>query len=216
MTAKSADDYLKDLVSALERENVEDLVYARRDFLNIMPGDPTFPVNDDERDRQTANIEKLIATFWDNENLLEDLKGIKETNFPELKDWCKRLIIVAESKKTFLSTLNSFPKVSQTSLKFFQQLYIVSEREAANLRKKYLLKLQSNKQLLKSHCQILKELNKTVPEIAALENFDTPARSKFGNFRIFKPSAADNSGNVGCFVLVILWILIRFIIAVSS
>ena len=82
MTAKSADDYLKDLVSALERENVEDLVYARRDFLNIMPGDPTFPVNDDERDRQTANIEKLVATFWDNENLLEDLKGIKETNFP--------------------------------------------------------------------------------------------------------------------------------------
>ena len=216
MTSKSVDDYFKDLVSAIERENVEDLVYARRDYLDIMPADPSFPVNSEERLKQTASIEKVVATFWDNENLQEDLKEFQNTNFPELQDWYKKLVTVSEHKTELLNALENFSNIPQTSQKFFRSFYISSERESAKMRKQYLLKLKNNKQLLKWHNKIIKELQKTTPEIVAIEDIDISTQKKFSSFSIFKSSAGDNSGNIGCFVLVIIWLLIRFIITVSS
>ena len=211
---ESVDDYFKNIISALEKDNVEDLIYARRDYYNIMPADPSFPVDSDFRENQTAELTKLATTFWDNQDIEKDLEAFPKTHFPELKDWLEKLKTVAEEKKQLQLIFETLPKAPETTIKFFKNFLTCTERKASEQRKDYLLKLQSNKQLVKWHKQVLVYLQRTAPQSAFLCKMDIPVKKKFASFRLFKPSSGDNSGNIGCLIFIIIWMLIRFIGAV--
>ena len=164
---KSANDYFQNIVSALKRESTEDLVYARREYYSIRPADPSISVDGKKRLEQTAQLSKLATAFWDNADIEKELNSFPENHFPELKDWLYKLKTLASLKAQIQQVFNKFANAPETVLVFFKEFLPSSDREAARLRKDYLLKLQSNKQFIKWHNQIYKSLKQSVPESAA-------------------------------------------------
>ncbi|MCH2204673.1 MAG: hypothetical protein MK132_02225 [Lentisphaerales bacterium] len=212
MTARnSADDYFKNIVKALEEQNVEDLIYARRDHYNIMPADPSFPVDKDERQALTKELNKLSATFWDNEKIAEDLDNFPENHFPELKDWVSNLITVASERQQLERVFNKHQKAPPLIIQFFRNFYTSSERQSTKIRKNYLLKLQSSKGLTKWHTKFINSVKKAAPLTSALYEVELLNSGKKRSFRLFKTSGNDNSGNVGCLIFVLIWIAIKFL-----
>lgn len=215
MTAQnSADDYLTKIVKALEKENVEDLIYSRRDFYNIMPADPSFPVDKDERQALTKELNKLSATFWDNEKIAVDLDNFPENHFPELKDWVSHLITVASERRQLESVFTKHQKAPPLVIQFFRNFYTSSERQSTKIRKNYLLKLQSSKNLTKWHTKFINSVKKEAPHTSSLYEIELLNNGKRRSFRLFKTSGNDSSGNIGCLIFILIWMAIKFLGAV--
>lgn len=214
---KNVSDYLKEVVSSIDKKDVDELTYARRKFLDIKPSDPSYFINSEDRYESSKNLTQIVSLFWIEDNVIEKIENLKILPCPEITEWHQQLKSLSPHRTKLLELFEKHQK-EPTIVVFFKDYLTKSSSEAVRLKREMLKKAQHNKALAKKFNSLLKKVNKIAPDSLAVHDQDL--RIPTGGFKLFSksdaPKTEESSGWNGWLIFLVVYILFRIISRLAS
>lgn len=214
---KNVSDYLKDVVSSIDKKDIDELTFARRKFFDIKPSDPSYFINSEDRYENTKNLTQIASLFWIEDNVTEKIEDLKILPCPEITEWHQQLKNLLPHRTKLLELFEKNKKEFAVIV-FFKDYLTKSSSEAVRLKREMLKKAQHNKILAKKFNTILKKVNKIAPDCISVHGQDL--RIPTSGFKLFSkgdsPKSEESSGWNGWVIFVVVYILIRLISRLAS
>ncbi|MCM8529945.1 MAG: hypothetical protein NE330_02195, partial [Lentisphaeraceae bacterium] len=155
---KNISDYLKEIVSSIDKKDIDELTFARRKFLDIKPSDPSYFVNSEDRHESAKNITQIASLFWIEDGVVDKIENLKILPCPEIAEWHQQLKDLLPHRTKLLGLFEKNKK-EPTIVVFFKDYLTKNSSEAVRLKRELLKKAQQNKALAKKFNSVLKKAN---------------------------------------------------------